>query len=98
HHYTNRSIHIAHPNAKKFAAPPAPLPATSPNKNKSPSASDRGSGKPAEKSAEKPGKSSEAAASNQEGVYYVVQARNNLLAIVKADRKSTRLNYSHGRS
>ena len=69
---------------KMLAAPPSPLPAASPNKNKSPSASDRGSGKPAEKSAEKPGKSSEAAASNQEGVYYVVQGGNNLLAIVKA--------------
>jgi len=70
---------------KMLAAPSSASPAASPNKNKSPSASDRGAGRAAEKPLDKTGKSSEAAATtNQEGVYYVVQAGNNLLAIVKA--------------
>src|SRR5262245_4584733 len=69
---------------RKMLAAPSSASATSPNKSKSPPVSDKGSGNPADKSPDKPGKSSEAAATNQEGVYYVVQPGNNLLAIVKA--------------
>src|SRR2546426_8441193 len=69
---------------KMLSAPASAPPATSPKKSKSPSASDKGSEKLTAKPPGELGKSSEAAATNQEGVYYVVQAGNNLLAIVKA--------------
>jgi hypothetical protein len=67
-----------------LSTPSAAPPAGSSKKNKSPSAADKASESPAEKSPDKPGKTAEAATTNQEGVYYVVQAGNNLLAIVKA--------------
>jgi hypothetical protein len=69
---------------KMLSAPVATPPAASPKKSKSPSASDKGSEKLTAKPPGEIGKSSEAAGTNQEGVYYVVQAGNNLLAIVKA--------------
>ena len=69
---------------KILSAPASAPPASSPKKNKSPSASDKGSERLTEKSPDKPGKLSEAAATNQEGVYYLIQPGNNLLAIVKA--------------
>ena len=67
-----------------LGAPSSAAPAASAKKSKIGSASDKGSEKPPEKSPDKPGKSAEVATTNQEGVYYVVQAGNNLLAIVKA--------------
>src|SRR6185436_4752328 len=69
---------------KMLSAPAAASSASSPKKEKSPSVSDKGSERPIEKPSDKPGKTSEVATTNQEGVYYVVQAGNNLLAIVKA--------------
>ena len=69
---------------KLLSAPSAAPPAATSKKSKSPSASDKGSERPSAKPPGETGKSSESAATNQEGVYYVVQAGNNLLAIVKA--------------
>ncbi len=69
---------------KMLAAPSSALPAASSNKNKSSSGSERGTAKATEKNpGERTAKPYEAV-TNQEGVYYVVQAGNNLLAIVKA--------------
>ena len=69
---------------KMLSAPSSVVTAASAKKNRSSTASEKGSEKLDEKPAERPAKPSEAAATNQEGVYYVVQPRNNLLAIVKA--------------
>jgi len=69
---------------KMLSAPSSVPPAASTKKPRSSPVSEKGSEKLDEKPAHIPAKSSEATATNQEGVYYVVQARNNLLAIVKA--------------
>jgi hypothetical protein len=69
---------------KMLSAPSSAPAAASPKQNRSPSSSDKSSEKSTEKSPSKPGKSTETASANQEGVYYVVQPGNNLLAIVKA--------------
>jgi hypothetical protein len=69
---------------KMLSAPSSAPPAAAPKKNKNTSASDKGSEKPAEKLSDKPMKPAEAGATNQEGVYYIIQSGDNLLAIVKA--------------
>ena len=66
----------------KLLNTPAPSPA--PKKNKGSPAADKGAEKLTEKFPDRPDKSSEAAATNQEGVYYEIKPGNNLLAIVKA--------------
>jgi len=70
---------------RKMLSAPAPAPlAASSKKTGSAAASDKGTERLTAKPRGETGKPSEAAAPNQEGVYYVVQAGNNLLAIVKA--------------
>jgi len=69
---------------KMLSAPSSVPPAASSKKTRSSPASEKGSEKLDEKPAHVPAKSSEATATNQEGVYYVIQPGNNLLAIVKA--------------
>ena len=70
---------------KMLSAPSSVATAASPKKTRSSPASEKGSEKlnekPADNSAAKP---SGAAATNQEGVDYLIQPGNNLLAIVKA--------------
>jgi len=62
----------------------APAPSSAPKKNKGAPAADKGAEKLIEKFPDRPDKSSEAATTNQEGVYYEIKPGNNLLAIVKA--------------
>src|SRR5262245_9794743 len=69
---------------KMLSAPASASPVAAPKNSKSPSPSDKGSERLTEKTPDKSGKSAETTTANQEGVYYVVQAGNNLLAIVKA--------------
>jgi hypothetical protein len=69
---------------KMLSAPSSVAPATSAKKTRSSPASEKGSEKLNEKPADRPAKPSEAAATNQEGVYHLIQPGNNLLAIVKA--------------
>src|SRR5437667_3761414 len=68
---------------KMLSAPASAPPAPPPRKTRSPPPSTKGSKRPTEKYRTKPGKPSEAAATNQEGVDYLIQPGNNLLAIVK---------------
>ena len=69
---------------KMLSTPAVAPPAASPQKSRSSSAPEKGSEKLAARSSDKGAKTSEAAPANQEGVYYVIQNGNNLLAIVKA--------------
>jgi len=69
---------------KMLSAPSSVATGASPKKTRSSPASEKGSEKLNEKPAERPAKPSEAAATNQEGVDYLIQPGNNLLAIVKA--------------
>src|SRR6266487_2318385 len=66
---------------KMLSAPSSVVTSASAKKNRSSTASEKGSEKLDEKPAERPAKPSEAAATNQEGVDYVIQPHNNLLAI-----------------
>jgi chromosome segregation ATPase len=67
--------------ARLLSAPAAPA---AQKKNKNSSAPEKGSEQAAERSTDKPEKSSETAAPTQEGVWYVIQPGNTLLAIVNA--------------
>ena len=69
---------------KVLNTPASPAP---PKKNKGAAAADKGAEKLTEKPADKPEKTSETAARNQEGVYYEIKPGNNLLAIVNAHNK-----------